>query len=176
MTTHCLKIFSWALLMLVVLCLGFAGSAYAEKGGSGKDKSRGHDDRYEDSIHHDDAHESGRGAQSSDGGDDKLWVRIGDDDRSIITAFINDDHRRHCPPGLAKKNNGCLPPGIAKKYTIGQRLPDDVVWDPLPDDLRARLKPVPGYQYVQVDKDILLIGEAAKKVVDAVTLISAVGE
>ena len=29
-----------------------------------------------------------------------------------------------CPPGLAKKNNGCLPPGQAKKlYNIGQRFP-----------------------------------------------------
>ncbi|MEQ7873379.1 hypothetical protein ABDK56_05170 [Sphingomonas sp. ASV193] len=27
-----------------------------------------------------------------------------------------------CPPGLAKKNNGCLPPGQAKKrYNVGQR-------------------------------------------------------
>jgi hypothetical protein len=27
-----------------------------------------------------------------------------------------------CPPGLAKKNNGCLPPGQAKKmFRIGQR-------------------------------------------------------
>jgi hypothetical protein len=29
-----------------------------------------------------------------------------------------------CPPGLAKKNNGCLPPGQAKMlFTQGQRLP-----------------------------------------------------
>ena len=29
---------------------------------------------------------------------------------------------RGCPPGLAKKNNGCLPPGIAKQhYNIGDR-------------------------------------------------------
>jgi hypothetical protein len=29
---------------------------------------------------------------------------------------------RNCPPGLAKKNNGCLPPGIAKKhFDIGDR-------------------------------------------------------
>ncbi len=29
-----------------------------------------------------------------------------------------------CPPGLAKKNNGCMPPGQAKKlYNIGQRFP-----------------------------------------------------
>jgi len=29
---------------------------------------------------------------------------------------------RDCPPGLAKKHNGCLPPGIAKKhFDIGDR-------------------------------------------------------
>ena len=29
---------------------------------------------------------------------------------------------RSCPPGLAKKNNGCLPPGIAKlSFNVGDR-------------------------------------------------------
>ena len=29
---------------------------------------------------------------------------------------------RNCPPGLAKRNNGCLPPGIAKKsFDVGDR-------------------------------------------------------
>lgn len=170
MKTRTTKIAGWGLIALTVFCLGFAGGAYAEKGGKG----RGHDDHYEDvgrhSDHNDDYSHHGRGDD-----DDKLWIRIGDDERSIITKYLGDDHRRHCPPGLAKKNNGCLPPGIAKKYAIGQTLPDGI-WTPLPDDLRGLLKPVPGHQYVQVDKDILLIGEATKKVVDAVTLISAVGE
>lgn len=32
------------------------------------------------------------------------------------------DARGSCPPGLAKKHNGCLPPGQAKKlYNVGQR-------------------------------------------------------
>jgi len=32
------------------------------------------------------------------------------------------DVRGTCPPGLAKKGNGCLPPGRAKKlYNVGQR-------------------------------------------------------
>lgn len=31
---------------------------------------------------------------------------------------------RNCPPGLAKKNNGCQPPGQAKKrWARGQRVP-----------------------------------------------------
>ncbi|MBI2234821.1 MAG: RcnB family protein, partial [Micavibrio aeruginosavorus] len=42
-------------------------------------------------------------------------------------------------------------------------------------DLLDLLGPPPrGHQYVQVDKDVLLIGEASKKVIDAVTLLSAV--
>ncbi len=36
------------------------------------------------------------------------------DDRS-------EGNRRGCPPGLAKKHNGCLPPGQARR--IGQRSP-----------------------------------------------------
>lgn len=37
-------------------------------------------------------------------------------------------------------------------------------------------QPVPrGYEYVRVDNDVLLIAEASKKVIDAVTLLSAVG-
>ena len=29
---------------------------------------------------------------------------------------------RSCPPGLAKKNNGCLPPGVAKRsFNVGDR-------------------------------------------------------
>lgn len=159
-------------LTLAAVCLALTSPASADKGGNGK--GRGYDDRYEDTRHHSD-HNDDHVRHESD--DDKVWIRIGDDDRHLISQYLSDDHRLHCPPGLAKKRNGCLPPGIAKKYGVGDRLPDDVIWYPLPDDLRRILKPAPaGYQYVQVDKDVLLIGEATKKVIDAVTLISAVGE
>lgn len=47
-----------------------------------------------------------------------------------------------CPPGLAKKHNGCLPPGQAKKlYNVGQRFPQSygVPWNynQIPYDLRT---------------------------------------
>jgi len=37
-----------------------------------------------------------------------------------------------CPPGLAKKNNGCMPPGQAKKWQRGDRISGDyiVIRDP----------------------------------------------
>lgn len=46
-------------------------------------------------------------------------------DRDDIRADRDDDrghdYRRGCPPGLAKKHNGCLPPGQA--WRVGQRSP-----------------------------------------------------
>ena len=48
-------------------------------------------------------------------------------DRHVVTTRTGGrlyalDSRGNCPPGLAKKNNGCLPPGQAKKlYNVGQR-------------------------------------------------------
>ena len=39
-------------------------------------------------------------------------------------AEWGDVGRHGCPPGLAKKHNGCLPPGQAKaRWRVGQRLP-----------------------------------------------------
>ena len=72
---------------------------------------------------------------------------------STAPAQAKPDHSKHkghsaygapgCPPGLAKKNNGCLPPGQAKKlYNIGQRWPGNYghAWsyNQIPYDLRNR--------------------------------------
>jgi Ni/Co efflux regulator RcnB len=74
-----------------------------------------------------------------------------------------------CPPGLAKKNNGCLPPGQAKKWAIGHRLPRDVVYYELPPQLVLRLPPPPsGNRYVRVAGDVLLIATGSAMVVDAI--------
>ena len=53
------------------------------------------------------------------------------------------DDRGSCPPGLAKKHNGCLPPGQAKKlYNVGQRYNRNFgyrwTYDQIPYDLRSR--------------------------------------
>ncbi|GAA4022501.1 hypothetical protein GCM10022280_23940 [Sphingomonas swuensis] len=61
-----------------------------------------------------------------------------------------------CPPGLAKKNNGCLPPGQAKKLAIGQRYAQSYGYDPyaynqIPYDVRRQyeLDPYNNYYYDQ---------------------------
>lgn len=43
----------------------------------------------------------------------------------------------NCPPGLAKKRNGCLPPGQAKaRWNVGQRLPYSYRDDYIPRQYR----------------------------------------
>lgn len=102
-------------------------------------------------------------------------IIINTHDRVVIRDYIAQHYHSHCPPGLAKKHNGCMPPGQAKKYHIGQPLPPGI-YIPVSGSLLRMLSPAPqGYQYVQVDKDVLLMSEATKMVVDAVTLMSAVG-
>lgn len=74
-----------------------------------------------------------------------------------------------CPPGLAKKYNGCMPPGQAKKWRMGYPLPRDMIFYDLPPHLIGRLGgPGPGYRYVRVAADILLIAVGTGMVIDAI--------
>jgi Ni/Co efflux regulator RcnB len=97
-----------------------------------------------------------------------------DNDRDVIRRYYGDQFRAgNCPPGLAKKNNGCMPPGQAKKWAVGQRLPRDLVYYDLPRDLYSRLRPPgDGYRYVRAGADILLLAVGTMMVVDAIENLS----
>jgi hypothetical protein len=74
-----------------------------------------------------------------------------------------------CPPGLAKKYNGCMPPGQAKKWAIGYPLPRNAIFYDLPPPLLAQLGyPGPGYRYVRVAADVLLIAAGTGMVLAAI--------
>jgi hypothetical protein len=104
-----------------------------------------------------------------------------EDRRARNERFFSDQHRvvvheyygaafraGRCPPGLAKKNNGCMPPGQAKKWRMGRPLSRDVVYYQVPQDLIVRLGPPPGgHRYVRVSSDILLVTVGSAIVVDA---------
>jgi hypothetical protein len=103
-------------------------------------------------------------------------VVVADRDRNTVyTYYRNDFAAGNCPPGLAKKNNGCLPPGQAKKlWTVGQPLPGTVVFYPLPGPLLVQLTPAPsGYQYVRVANDILLMVVGTRMITAAIADLSA---
>ena len=78
----------------------------------------------------------------------------------------------HCPPGLAKKNNGCLPPGQAKKlYNIGQRLPYGfngyTPYDRIPYDMRRQYGLDPYGRYIY-DQNYLYRVDPATRIVSQI--------
>ena len=83
----------------------------------------------------------------------KPHVVFVDADRAAYnTYWVETYGRGKCPPGLAKKHNGCLPPGQAKKrYVVGQPLPPVVVVERVPTVLVPRLRTAPpGYFFFSV--------------------------
>ena len=94
-----------------------------------------------------------------------------DDKRSYVRSYYEEDFRAgNCPPGLAKKNNGCMPPGQAKKWRVGHPLPRDVVVYDVPPALVVKIGvPPQGYKYVRVAADILMIAVGTRMVVDAIS-------
>jgi Ni/Co efflux regulator RcnB len=94
--------------------------------------------------------------------------------RTIIHDYYAQQfHSGHCPPGLAKKRNGCMPPGQAKKWRVGRPLPRDVVYYDLPQEILMRMgPPMPGYRYARVGSDILLMAIGTGMIVDAIMDLS----
>lgn len=95
---------------------------------------------------------------------------FGDRHRTSALAYYNEEFRGgRCPPGLAKKNNGCMPPGQAKKWTVGRPLPRDVIYYDVPPTLVVQFGPPPtGHRYVRVAGDILLLAVGTGMVIDAI--------
>jgi hypothetical protein len=91
-------------------------------------------------------------------------------DRAIVYQYYRTEYSAgRCPPGLAKKGNGCWPPSQVAKapkvWVVGQPLPPAVVYEPVPPPVVQRLEPVPdGYGYVRVDNDVLLMDMANRVV------------
>lgn len=169
----------------VMALVAFSAASFAGDHGRSGEKGRKNHERYEDheddeDRDHEDRGDEGRHYDNHETSAEGTLIDIalalfGDDERTEIRHYIGEEHRRNCPPGLAKKHNGCMPPGLSKKYQVGDYLHDDVEIIPVSDDLMEHLHPRKGYYYAQVDGDVLLISEATKKIVDAVTLLSAVG-
>ena len=177
------------LMLLVAAAMTFnplasVGPVLAGEGGKkhdddqgGKGKGKGHDKKAE----HGSAHgEQGKGrdrdevrhsepARAAPPGPGR---RVFEDRQRVIVHeyYVTEYRAGHCPPGLAKKNNGCMPPGQAKKWRVGHPLPRDVVFYDLPPPLVVQIgAPPPGYRYVRVAADILLIAIGTGLVIEAIS-------
>ena len=152
-----------AVTLLVGGLLG-VGPAMADKpswAGSGKGKS-GHDNRGERHARDRDNDRADRHGKRG---------HFDEQHRDIARKYYAQHYGGgHCPPGLAKKRNGCMPPGQAKKWQMGRPLPREVVYYEVPRTLVMQIgAPPSGYRYVRVASDILMIAIGSGMVVDAIT-------
>lgn len=164
-----------AALLISTLC---AGPVFAEKGehGGGRSHHGGyerHDDhgRREGGRDHDSVYDA-RPFQERGEAIFRHEPYFNDRHRTLIRDYYAEQFRSgHCPPGLAKKHNGCLPPGQARKWVIGRPLPRDVVYYDVPAGMFGY--PPPGYRFVRVASDILMIAVGTGMVMDAISDLNA---
>ena len=146
-------------LVIAALAAGLASPAWADKDKDNKGKGKhGHGDRGGPAIVV-----------------QPVRVVVPDRDRAIVYQYYRTEYSAgRCPPGLAKKGNGCLPPGQAKKlWVIGQPLPPAIIYERVPPTVVRQLAPVPpGYGYVRVDNDVLLMDMTNRMVADVINDIN----
>ena len=89
-----------------------------------------------------------------------------------INVTVAHAQPKSCPPGLAAKNNGCLPPGLAKRYTVGKVLPEGVYYQLITDLAYYGLDtPNGNWLYYLVDGDVLRIADDVFTVLEAFEIL-----
>ena len=143
-----------------VLCAALTAPAFAD---NDKDKGhgQGHGGPKVEKNDNDQGHGNGAVVAAP-----RQIVIIDRDRDTVRTYYRREFAAGNCPPGLAKKNNGCLPPGQANKtWAVGQPLPPEIVYQPMPRELWSQLTPPPpGYEYARVDDNIVLISTATRMI------------
>ncbi len=147
-----MRVFVLALAAAVAIAPAYAGKPEWAGGGKGKGK----------------AHAKKEGPEGEGGA--RVERYFSDSHRTYVREYYAAEfHAGRCPPGLAKKRNGCMPPGQAKKWRVGEPLPRDVIFYDLPAALVVQIGvPPPGYRFVRAASDILLIAIGTGLVVDAI--------
>lgn len=148
-----------ALVVAIAAAVAFA-PALADKGGEhGHGHGNGH----------------GQGERGEHGRRDVKELPVGgyfnDRNRVAVRKYFADQygHGKKCPPGLAKKHNGCMPPGQERHLALGQPVPSGVTMYPVPQPVIVQLPPAPyGYRYARVGNDIVLVRIDTRLIVDVI--------
>jgi Ni/Co efflux regulator RcnB len=156
---------------LAIACVFAAGASLADDDhGKGNKHGDKHSEKAEKKAEKKERKADKHEAKHRDRDDVKVGHYFNDSQREAVRGYYVKQYGngRRCPPGLAKKNNGCMPPGQVR-YTVGQPLARTVTVYQLPQPVIVQL-PVapPGYRYVRVGNDILLVSPQSQLVVDVI--------
>ena len=162
---------SLTIVTLAIASLLMAGTAFAKNQGDDHEKGgnkhgQKHDDKRE--KREDKAEKKAEKRQRED---IKQGAYFNDQQRTFARQYYTTTYSdgKRCPPGLAKKNNGCLPPGQVRNLTIGQPVPTNVTVYSVAQPVIRMLPPAPvGYRYARIGGDIVLVQQQNHIIVDII--------
>lgn len=159
---------------------GFAKDHGGEENGNGKhaqkehQKAQKHAEKEHDKDRKDDRKQyqkAQKQAEKRQREDIKQGRYFDDRQRLAVRQYYTHTygHGKNCPPGLAKKHNGCRPPGHARDWQVGQPVPGGVVFYTVPQPVIRLLPPAPyGYRYARIGDDIVLVQQQNNLIVDII--------
>lgn len=160
--THALN--ARRIVALAMVSLFIAGPVFAKD--HGDDHDDGRDKHGEKHRNKDEKHAEKRQREEI-----KPGAYFDDQQRTYVREYYTTNYGegKRCPPGLAKKNNGCMPPGQARNWAIGQPVPRGVtVYTVAPPVIRM-LPPAPyGYRYARLGGDVVLVQQQNNIIVDVI--------
>ena len=170
--------FASRMVALAIASLFIAGPSLADddygKGNKHRDKQEEkfekRADKRERKAEKDEDKREKRESKHRDRDDIRVGHYFNDNQREAVRGYYGQQYGngRRCPPGLAKRNNGCISPGQVR-YTVGQPLPRTVIIYQVPQPVIVQLPLAPpGYRYVRVGNDILLVSPQSQMVVDVI--------
>ena len=166
------------IIALAIASLFVAGPVFAkDKGGGDDDHGNGrgkHSEKREDKEDrraYKQEEKAEKRADKRERRDIPQGAYFNDQQRTYVREYYttNYGNGRNCPPGLAKKNNGCMPPGQARNWVIGQPVPRGVTVYSVAQPVIRMLPPAPyGYRYARIGGDVVLVQQQNNVIVDII--------
>jgi hypothetical protein len=149
-------------LMVAFLSLAISGlesTAYADPGGQGQGKAQGHGKaQWHGKAQGHGNNKNMHGIAVNKGKKIPNSVRFSSTDRTKITNFIKAN------PTAIPVN--ALPPGIAMNLARGKPLPPGIAKVFLPNDILKTLPVYPGYEYLAVGNNVVLVDSTTGLIAD----------
>ena len=161
---------SLRIVALAIASLLMAGTAIAKKDGDDHEKGGKHGQKHEDKAEKR-ADKAEKKAEKREREEIKQGAYFNDQQRTVVRQYYTTTYSnaKRCPPGLAKKNNGCMPPGQVQDLVVGQPVPRNVTIYQVAQPVIRKLPPAPvGYRYERIGGDIVLVQQENNIVVDII--------
>ena len=165
-SSHSLRIVSLAIASLL-----FAGTGFAKDKGDDRDDGGGKQGNKHSQKEDKKAEKK---AEKREREEIKQGAYFNDQQRIYVREYYTTNYggSKRCPPGLAKKNNGCLPPGQERNWVVGQPVPRNVTVYSVAQPVIRMLPPAPyGYRYARIGGDIVLVQQQNNIIVDIIQVL-----